>query len=89
MTTVAGSGMGFSKGLGFGPVFKVGFVFPLSVGGVEYMIVSFGALEQIKFQEAGFFLQISGTGFPNFLKIFFVSFYDPKAVHGNVMAHSI
>ena len=57
------------------------------MGSVEYMVVPFGSLEQIKFQEAGFLLQIGGSGFPNFLKIFFVSFYDPKAVHGNVVAH--
>ena len=79
--------MGFSKGFGIGPGFKVGFVFPLSVGGVEYMVVPNGSLEQIKFQETGFVFQIGGSGFPNFLEIFFVAFDNSKAVHGNVMTH--
>ena len=51
------------------------------------MVIPFGSFEQIKFYETGFLLQISGTGFPNLFEILFVSFDDPKAVHGNVMAH--
>ena len=87
MSAVTGTGMSFPECLGLGPGLKVGFVFPQRVGGIEYMVIPFGAFEQIKFHETGFLFQIGGSGFPNFLEIFFVSLDNSKTVHGNVMTH--
>ena len=79
--------MGFSKGFGVGPIFKVGFVFPLGMRGVEYMIVPFRSFKEVKLEEAGNFFQVSGTGFPDVFKVLFVSFNNSKAVHRDVVAH--
>jgi len=57
------------------------------MGGVEYMIVPLRSFKEVKLEEAGNFFQVSGTGFPDVFKIFFVAFDNSKAVHGNVMTH--
>ena len=79
--------MSFSKGFGISPVFKVNFVFPLGMRGVEYMIVPLRSFKEVKLEEAGNFFEVSGPGFPNVFKVLFVSFNDPKAVHGDVVTH--
>lgn len=79
--------MSFSKGFGISPIFKVNFVFPLGMRGVEYMIVPLRSFKEVKLEEAGNFFQVSGTGFPYVFKVLFVSFNNSKAVHGDVVAH--
>lgn len=52
------------------------------------MVFAFGAFKQVEFDKPGFIFEIGGSGFPNFLEIFFVAFDNFKPVHGNVVTHA-
>ena len=78
---VAGLVMRRPEGLGLGPCFKDGAVFPDGVGGIKRVVLSLGPLEEMKLDKAWHLVEVTVAGHPDLLESCFGALGNAKAVH--------
>src|SRR5260370_15961241 len=81
---VAGLVMRRPEGLGLGPCFKDGMVFPDGVGGIKRVVLRLGPFEKMELDKAWYLVEMTVAGHPDLLESCLGALGDAKAAHCDI-----